>query len=59
MYFLECQATIVERLFGGVTTSTTTCSFCDKAFPKNDSFRDLHLSLPDDHKTCDLQVRLF
>lgn len=51
----ECQNTIVDRLFGGVTMSTTTCSFCEKSFPKSDSFRDLHLSLPDDHKTCDLQ----
>ncbi|KAL0266618.1 UNVERIFIED_CONTAM: hypothetical protein PYX00_009111 [Menopon gallinae] len=51
----DSENTIVERLFGGVTTSTTVCSFCNRSFPKNDSFRDLHLSLPDDYKSCDLQ----
>lgn len=46
---------MIERLFGGVTMSTTVCSFCNRSFPKSDSFRELHLSLPDDYKLCDLQ----
>ncbi|KAK6621333.1 hypothetical protein RUM43_011639 [Polyplax serrata] len=49
------ENTVVERLFGGMSLSTTICSSCKKSFPKNDHFRDLHLSLPDNHKFCDLQ----
>lgn len=50
------QETIVQKIFGGKTTTTCVCSLCKSKSIRIDSFRDLALSFPEKDKNEDADI---